>query len=435
MFCYESLFFSEKCDFFFSRLPLGGVLAHWISGLQMVGTEEKASKCQQTPLLEGRWRGQLQLNELEELPFNFDLQCENEQYVLTLINGEERIRVEDVQVQGDSLIANFPYYNTQLRAKFNERRLVGVWYNPAKETGGEIDFYAVYGDSSRFITNVVDEVQDFTGRWDAVFIAADKTSKTDAIAEFEQKGTYITGTFLTPTGDYRYLEGTVTNSEVMLSGFDGAHAYLLIADIDEAGELHGDFYSGAYHHDEWFAYNRNQVEPLPAAEEITQLTAANAALNFSFPSTEGKTVSSTDDTFRNKVTIVQVMGSWCPNCKDETVLLTELYKQYHSKGLEVVALAFEPYPPTEAMPILQTYRQQLNVPYPVLLAGKNSKEEATKTLQVVNEISAFPTTFFVGRNGQVRTIHTGFSGPATSEYKQQSKRFAEIIEQLLNEAS
>ena len=293
------------------------------------------------PLLEGRWRATLKLNEFEELPFNFDLKYANKTYTMTLINGSERIPVKDFTFDGDSVFIKLPVYNSELRGKFNQRRILGVWNNYSSKTDRQVPFYAVYGDSSRFVVNIIDSIPNVNGRWEVSFISADKTSRSDAIGEFRQNGEHLEATFLTPTGDYRYLEGRVGNRDVMLSSFDGAHAYLFLATIDDFGDLNGDFYSGESGHDIWLGF-KNDTISLPNAEKLTQLKdPSKRKINFTFSDLDGKSVSLSDPMFQNKTVIVQIMGSWCPNCMDETRFLTSLYKKYHSEGLEIVALAFE----------------------------------------------------------------------------------------------
>jgi thiol-disulfide isomerase/thioredoxin len=56
---------------------------------------------------------------------------------------------------------------------------------------------------------------------------------------------------------------------------------------------------------------------------------------------DGKTVSLAGYRYKNKVVIVQILGSWCPNCMDETAYMVNYYKKYHNKGVEVVGLAYE----------------------------------------------------------------------------------------------
>lgn len=386
------------------------------------------------PILEGRWRATLKLNEFEELPFNFDLQYANKTYTMTIMNGKERIPVKDFTFDGDSVFIKLPVYNSEFRGKFNQRRILGVWNNYSSKTDRQVPFYAVYGDSSRFVVNIIDSIPNVNGRWEVSFISADKTSRSDAIGEFRQDGEHLEATFLTPTGDYRYLEGRVGNKDVMLSSFDGAHAYLFMATIDEFGDLNGDFYSGESGHDIWLGF-RNDTISLPNAETQTQLKdPSKRKINFTFSDLEGKNVSLSDPMFQNKVVIVQIMGTWCPNCMDETRFLTDLYKKYHSQGLEIVALAFETSNElATARPQLMHFKKSMGVEYPILLAGKNSKEEASKTLDMLKEVKAFPTMLVIDRQGFVRKTHTGFSGPATSEYKRFVMGFSGNIEGLLNE--
>lgn len=392
-------------------------------------------KNQNLPLLEGRWRATLKLNEFDELPFNFDLQYTNKTYTMTLLNGSERIPVKDFTFDKDSVFIKLPVYNAEFRGKFNQRRILGVWNNYSSRTDRQVPFYAVYGDSSRFIVNTIDSIPNVNGRWEVSFISADRKTRTDAVGEFRQNGEYLAATFLTPTGDYRYLEGRVGDNELMLSSFDGAHAYLFLANINEFNELDGDFYAGEGGHDMWLAF-RNDTASLPNAETLTQLkNPAKRKIDFTFTDLNGKSVSLSDPTFQHKVVIVQVMGTWCPNCMDETRMLTELYKKYHSKGLEVIALAFETSAELDkARPQLLHFKKSMGVTYPILLAGKNSKVDATRTLDMLKEVKAFPTMLVIDRQGFVDKIHTGFSGPATSEYRTFVQSFSDYIEQLLQQA-
>ena len=55
----------------------------------------------------------------------------------------------------------------------------------------------------------------------------------------------VTGTFLTETGDYRYLEGVVDGDSLKLSCFDGSHAFLFHAALDQ-DSFRGRFWSGTH---------------------------------------------------------------------------------------------------------------------------------------------------------------------------------------------
>jgi hypothetical protein len=68
--------------------------------------------------------------------------------------------------------------------------------------------------------------------------------------------------------------------------------------------------------------------------------------------------------------------------------------------------------------------------------GVSDLDEAGKKLPMLQKFYGFPTTVIVDRNGHVRKIHTGFSGPATGEhYRQFADEFKTNLDQLLAEDS
>lgn len=384
------------------------------------------------PLLAGRWRALINLDDAE-LPFNFDLVLENttDKYSMYILNGEERLPIRDINIEGDSVFIQFPVYESEIRGKFNERRIIGSWVNHAK--GEETPFYAAYGDSTRFISNVVDKPLQVAGRYDVMFIGLDKKSKTDAIAEFSQNGTRVTGTFLTTTGDMRYLEGVATEQELFLSAFDGAHAYVLKATQDNIGDLDGYFWSDNNKPQKWITM-RNDTATLPSPYTLTTLKKGQDKIALNLTAADGKTLSLSDPAYQNKVVLIQLMGSWCPNCKDQTAWLNELYRSYRADGLEVIGLAFENKPDAAtAEPLLQRYRQHFNLSYPIVYAGKADKTAAGKLFPNLSEIKAFPTLIMLDRQGKVKHIFTGFNGPATQEYKKDIQQLEQNVQMLLQE--
>ena len=219
-----------------------------------------------------------------------------------------------------------------------------------------------------------------------------------------------------------------------LSTFDGAHAFLFKADVREDGDLVGTFWSGN-HYVADMHFSRGNTMPLIDPHEMTKLKEGYDNLEFSFPNLKGKQVSLDDAKYKGKVTIVQIMGSWCPNCMDETIFYSDIYKQYRDQGLEVVALAYEKADNLQdAKPQLERYQERFDVQYDMLYAGKATKAAASESLPMLDGVKSFPTTVFIDRNGKVRRIHTGFSGPATSEYENFVKEFKSFVESLLKEA-
>ena len=256
-----------------------------------------------------------------------------------------------------------------------------------------------------------------------------------ALGVFEQKGNRVTGTIRTTTGDYRFLDGVLNGNLLKLSTFDGSHVYLFKATVTDS-TMNGTYYSGN-HFSQPFSAKRNETYELPDPESLTAFNEGYDTLEFSFPDTSGNMVSLSDDRFKNKVVIVQLMGSWCPNCLDETKYYSEYYKTHQEQGIEFVALAFE-YAKTKekAFKSIERLKNSLGIEYPVLLAqfGTVNKEEAQKKLPMLNRVVSYPTTIFIDKKGKVRKIHTGFNGPATGDkYITFKEDFESFVEMLLEE--
>jgi thiol-disulfide isomerase/thioredoxin len=198
----------------------------------------------------------------------------------------------------------------------------------------------------------------------------------------------------------------------------------------------GMFYSGN-HWEESFTAKRNDNYELPSANELTFLNEGYDALAFTFPDADGNQVSLNDDQFKNKVVVVQIMGTWCPNCLDESRYYSEFYNNNAEKDIEFVALAFE-YAKTEAKAFksIKRLKDDIGIQYPILLAqyGTSSKSKAQEKLPMLNHVLSYPTSIFIDKKGKVRKIHTGFNGPATGEkFVEFKTEFTEFLGELLEE--
>lgn len=386
----------------------------------------------------GMWQATLQLTDEEKLPFNFDLKYVKNKPVVTIYNAEERIVVEEITFNEEerSFSMRLPVFDSEIKGKYASNRLFGAWHNYAKSSDYQLQFYAVADKETRFDPITLNDTLKVDGRWSVMFVTDDRSSKTDAIGEFKQEGNKVTATFLTPTGDYRFLEGDVTDSLLRLSCFDGAHAFLFKAHQQEKGDedgLIGEFWSGSHWNEQWFAF-RSDTATLADPNKLTYLKEGYDKVEFSFPNLANQQVSLKDERYQDKVVMVQILGSWCPNCMDEARLYADLYQKYHKKGLEVIGLAFETSETlAAAKPTLERYKKQLGIDYELLFAGKASKKVASEALPMLNKVISFPTTIFIDKKGEVRKIHTGFSGPATSKYEPFVKELEQFLEQLLAE--
>jgi peroxiredoxin len=352
-------------------------------------------------------------------------------YTATAINGDERVPVGEVTADGPRLDLFFPAYNSRISAELKNGVLVGTL--TLTKRGGVLQnmpFRAEYAQGMVFELPGDAEI-DITGRWEVTF-AETSGDKSPAIGEFRQQGRKLYGTFLTSTGDYRYLAGDVNGRDINLSCFDGAHAFLFRATLSGTGVLAGDFWSGTQWYESWTA-TRNAGATLPDPYKLTRLNEGYDRIKFRFPDTRGKMISLDDDRFRDKAVIVVLAGSWCPNCNDEAVFLSEYYRENRSRGLEIVGLMYEHSRDTEtARRQIERFGKKNNIEYPLLHAGYSDKKEAQKTLPMLNHVLSFPTTIFIARSGKVQGIYTGFTGPGTGEHYEKFKNdFNDMVNSLL----
>lgn len=384
----------------------------------------------------GIYRAVLQRPDGQEIAFNFQTKDSAGKKVLYVLNAAEKLLVDSITVKEDSVFIQMPFFDSQFKAVINDSgNLQGSWIKKYGDRDQVLPFVAVYNQKQRFVARQKPR-HVIEGRWDATFTSA-KGDVSKAIGEFQQKGTLLTGTFLTPSGDYRYLQGIVSGDSLLLSGFDGGHAFLFTAKIESSNKISGgQFYSGLNGLETWTAKKDAAIE-LPDGYDQTRLREGETSLNFRFNSTEGDTVSIKDDRFKNKVVLVQILGSWCPNCMDETAFLSDYYNHNHQKGFEVVGLAYERTTDFEKSRIaLQRFLKRFNVQYPILITGATVSDalQADKTLPQLTGIKAFPTSIFIDKKGVVRKIYTGFNGPGTGEHYQAfQKEFDETVRQLLEE--
>ncbi|MBB6610814.1 TlpA family protein disulfide reductase [Pontibacter sp. Tf4] len=364
----------------------------------------------------GTWRVALQHAGGVEIPFIMEAETRNDSTILYLVNGEERILVDEITNVGDSVKIRLHIFDADLIAKVDDGKMAGRFVRNDLSYPYSVPFTAEHGNTNRFKADPAAANYSYDGKWEVVF--TDTTGNSyKAVGVFEQDNNKVTGTFLTETGDYRYLDGQVDGDKLNLSTFDGNHAYLFTATPEDENTLKGNFYSGMNYTETWTA-KRNANAALADANKLTFLKPGYEKLDFTFPDIDGNgNISLSDDKYKGKVVIVQLLGSWCPNCMDETKFLAPYYDKNKARGLEIIGLGFERSPEFEkAAPRLQKMKDRMNVNYDLAVAGISDKEAAAKALPALNHVLSFPTTIYIGRDGKVRKIHTGFSGPGTGKY-------------------
>ncbi len=381
-----------------------------------------------TELKQGFWRGEISMQD-QKLPFNFEMFNDGESYKINLINSKETIPLDEVTIVGDSVFITMHIFDIDLRAKINGDTLNGLYIKNYKEDY-RIPFTATYGKSSRF-DNPKSSTK-FDGSWQTTFVEEDG-STYPAVGVFKKEGDLLTGTFLTETGDYRYLEGYTKGNKMRLFTFDGNHAFIFNASVKN-DSLKGEFHSGIDYKATFTAY-KNDNAKLTNANNLTYLKEGYNHIEFSFPGLDGKPITLEDEKYQNKVVLLQIFGTWCPNCMDETKFYADWYEKNKKKGVEIIGLAYEAKDNFEyAKARVEKMKQKYNVGYDYVIAGVYDKEAAAKTLPMLNHVLSFPTTIFIDKKGKVRRIHTGFSGPATGKYYEEFvDDFNTFMNQLISE--
>jgi len=384
---------------------------------------------EQLELKTGVWRGVIEMQE-EQLPFNFEIQKQDSSYTALLKNAEETFTLDEVRREGDSLFMKLHIFDIDLRARILGDSLRGLYIKNYKEKY-RLPFTASFNDDWRF--EEPSSTSLFEGKWQLSFTEEDGKIYP-AVGIFKQVGPLMKGTFLTETGDYRYLEGVADSKEMRLYTFDGNHAFIFKAHVEQDSIMTGTFLSGLDYVAQ-FEGRKDKNAQLTDADELTFLKEGYDKIEFSFPDLQGKLVRPDDEPYQNKVVLLQIFGTWCPNCMDETKFYADWYRKNKDRGVAIIGLAYEAKDDFDyAKARVEKMKEKYDVGYDFVIAGEYDKEAAAKTLPMLNHVLSFPTTIFIDKKGEVRKIHTGFSGPATgSYYTDYVEEFNAFMEQLINE--
>ena len=380
-------------------------------------------------LQEGIWRGVIEMQN-QELPFNFEIIKKDETYKAILINGEEEFHLDEVELKDDSLFLRLHIFDIDLKAKIGENKLTGYYIKNYKENY-KLPFNAVYNKSERFES--AESSAAFNGKWQVTF--EEEAGKTfPAVGIFDQQDELIKGTFLTETGDYRYLEGVSSGNKMSLYTFDGNHAFIFNATVENDSTIKGEFLSGLDYR-ATFSGVKDDNAKLTDANALTYLKPGYDKIEFSFPDLKKNQVTLEDAKYQGKVVLLQIFGTWCPNCMDETEFYSNWYRKNKARGVEIIGLAYEAKDDFDyAKARIEKMIAKYDVDYDFLIAGIYDKEAAAKTLPMLNHVLSFPTTIFIDKKGVVRRIHTGFSGPATGKYYEEFvDDFNNFMEELISE--
>ncbi len=377
------------------------------------------------------WLGTLHMNDSTDLPFHFDWDKEHQN--ITIENADERIFVDSTYTIGDSIAFVMPVFQSELHVLMGDDTWNGYWTKTDAKNYW-MPFTAKdqsIGAPDRFTQVEANNNTPLPGRWE-VELRTGTDNPKPAIGEFSvNEFGNVKGSFITETGDYRFLSGEFDGNRLVLSAFDGMHAYLFEAEYIN-GELRGTHYSGLTYAQHWKATPSEDFQ-LRDPKELTFLKEGYTTVSFGAQALNGDSFMFNGENIKGP-TIIQIMGSWCPNCMDETRYFTELYQDYHKDGLSVVGITFETRTKLEdALPAIERMVADLDIPYNIVFGGQARSESIASTLPMIDNFMSYPTSIFLDKEGRVREIHTGFSGPGTSIYEQYTFETEALIETMLNE--
>lgn len=379
--------------------------------------------------LPGVWNGTIYLQNHDEVPIKVELKVEGQNVTGSFLNGEERVTSTSGSFDGSNLKLNFDYYDAVLEAGFVRRELIGTVTRTWHQTKLVRELKMWKGGEPMIIPAGA-EGKDVTGEWDMKVGEGDKQRTWRLVVQ--QKDAALTGTILTPSGDWGTMTGYFGYGKLLLARFDVINAHLFRAQLNDKGELIGMVDLGQGDAPRKVVATRVSATA-PLATQNTRVQNPAEPFKFSGLDLQGKTVTSDDPRFKNKVVIIEITGTWCPNCYDEAPLLKDLAARYQSQGLEVLGLSFEYTGDTKRdLEQVKIFNQKHAISYLMLLGGSTENDDVQKTLPQLVNFGAFPTTIFLGRDGRVKKVHAGFDGPATGERHARLKaEFEETVQELL----
>lgn len=398
----------------------------WIVAVLLLGGALVAAAGDAPPFA-GRWDAIVVANGVE-VPFAFEIVGEGRGIKGSFFNGDRRITSTDGRVENDTLVLSFAQYAARLQVAYQNGELTGEYQRGSR---GAYPFRATRASTSTSGATTAGDVPSIAGIW----IVEARSKKGESAWRFivEQSGAEVSATILRVDGDTGTLRGAYRDGRFVLSHFSGARPLLLEVSRATDGTL---------------SLRQNGQTELVAArvdaprakalgeptdpEHHTSVKDPAEPFRFSFPDLDARLVTNTDPRFRGKVLLVNISGSWCPNCHDEAPFLVSLHQKYRSKGLEIVTLSFEEADQLTNPTRLRAFVAQYGIEYTVLLAGE-PEQLAEKVPQAVN-LNAFPTTFLLGRDGRVRGVHAGFPSPGSGQFYTKAERdITRQVERLLAE--
>jgi thiol-disulfide isomerase/thioredoxin len=403
--------------------------------------------------VDGRWDAVLTRNGVD-IPFRLDIKGDGPTLQGVFYDGFRPYDgTTSASFKDGKLVLGVEHYLTTISATLDNGQLTGSAVALNRESSAQYSFHAARHSDVIPASNV--NAPSIAGTW--VIPLSAPSSKGEKAFRFvaEQRGAEVAGAILRIDGDTGSYSGAFKDGKWVLSHFDGGRPGVIEVTLKGDGTLEirqrldkpaaaaqasNDYGAGqadGRYAPTLVAYREDvaKAKGLPQPDDFLTHTTArdpNETFKFNFPDVNGKQISNNDPDFKGKVVLAIVTGTWCPNCHDEAQYLVQLDKKYHDQGLRIVALDFEEPEQQNGLSREKAFVKKYGVNYTYLIAG--APAEMWEKVPQLNHLDTWPATVFVGRDGKVKAVHSGFASPAAGEFNAQLKQeFTARIEQLLAE--
>ncbi len=400
-------------------------------------TNSTPAKTSENTLQDGVWRGVLTRSDGVEIPFNFEVKHQGSLFLLR--NSNQKFEGDHIRYKGDSVLISTKYFLSDFKLKLSEDgSLSGKWIQHFPKEDPVFDFRAQPHTDYRILKDPKPTAFDISGRWRVYFINPVSKDSLLAVGLLKQNDHHVTGTMVAHFHHDRFLEGVISGDSVILTSFDAAHRVKLAGAIKSNQKIVGTYYSGTDGKKKWVALKDPKVS-LSNPTKITTYDPGERHLEFAFRNLKGDTISIDDKQFEDKVVLVQLMGSWCINCWEETRYLTNWYSKNKDRGVRIIALCFErsgDY--AEAVKSAMTFKKGLAIPYPLLITEVplRTPNLMEKVLPQLKNFVSFPTLIFLDRNGDIAKIHAGGMAPSDPVHQAEwIQHFNHTVDSLLHTKS
>ncbi|MGB7631087.1 MAG: TlpA disulfide reductase family protein [Candidatus Deferrimicrobium sp.] len=143
--------------------------------------------------------------------------------------------------------------------------------------------------------------------------------------------------------------------------------------------------------------NWQQEQKVTEAETgtTTGTSGSRTAPAFSLKDTNGNLYSSAQ--LAGKPAVINFFATWCPPCREEIPGFVEVYNRHKENGFELIGISLD----TDTRENLPGFLMSNKIGYKILFGD-------LATARAYGGVSVLPTTFFVGKDGEIKNVHVGY---------------------------